>query len=214
MIRILSESDSVLNNFIYELRDKNIQTERMRFRKNMERVGRIIAYEISKTLNYKSNLVETPLGSAEVPIIEDQLVLLPILRAGIPLYNGFLDIFDNAESGFAGAYREEGEEINVNFGYLGAPDITGKVLILIDPMIATGKSQVTTLSHLQKHGKPQHIHIASVVSADEGLDLIEKELTDQAHTIWTIARDKELNDKKYIVPGLGDAGDLSFGPKL
>ena len=162
--------------------------------------------------------METPLGSAEVPIIEDQLVLLPILRAGIPLYNGFLDIFDNAESGFAGAYREEGEEINVNFGYLGAPDITGKVLILIDPMIATGKSQVTTLSHLQKHGKPQHIHIASVVSADEGLDLIEKELekelTDQAHTIWTIARDKELNDKKYIVPGLGDAGDLSFGPKL
>jgi len=214
MVRILSESNSVLNNFISELRDKNIQTEKMRFRKNMERIGQIMAYEISRTLNYTPIDVETPLGTSEVQVLSDSLVLVPILRAAIPLYNGVLGVFDNAESGFIGAFREEGEEIHINFGYMAAPDLTDKVLILIDPMLATGKSQVVTLQNLEKHGTPSHIHLVSVVSAPEGIAHITSELKDKPHTIWTIAKDDHLNDASYIVPGLGDAGDLSYGPKL
>ncbi|HEX9649129.1 MAG TPA: uracil phosphoribosyltransferase [Cyclobacteriaceae bacterium] len=214
MVNILSETNSVFNNFISELRDKTIQTEKMRFRKNMERIGQLMAYELSKTMNYRMIEVETPLGTSEVQIMSDSIVLIPILRAALPLYNGLLSVFDNSESGFVGAFREEGKEIKINFGYLAAPDITDKVLILIDPMLATGKSQIVTLENLERHGKPSHIHLVSVVAAPEGIEFINSELAGRSFTIWTVAKDERLNDDKYIVPGLGDAGDLSFGPKL
>jgi uracil phosphoribosyltransferase len=214
MVRILSDTNSVLNNFICELRDRTIQTEKMRFRKNLERIGQLMAYEISKTMSYRKIEIETPLGITEVSVISDSIVLIPILRAALPLYNGLLSVFDNSESGFVGAFREEGEEIRINFGYLAAPDITDKVLVLIDPMLATGKSQIVTLENLERHGKPSHIHLVSVVAAPEGIELISSNLAERSFTIWTVAKDERLNDDKYIVPGLGDAGDLSYGPKL
>lgn len=182
----------------------------------MERIGYCMAYELSKALNYKETEVETPLGVSKVSVISDPIVLIPIMRAAIPLYNGMLEIFDMAESGFIGAFREEegAGNIEINFGYMAAPDLNAKVLVLIDPMLATGKSLIKTLENLSKNGSPVHTHVISVVSAPEGIENVSKYFGEKPFTIWTIARDEKLNDQKYIVPGLGDAGDLSFGEKL
>jgi len=182
----------------------------------MERIGYCMGYEVSKVLNYKETKVETPLGSSRINVMYENVVLIPIMRAAIPLYNGMLEIFDQADSGFIGAFREEegGGDIEINFGYMATPDLNGKTLMLIDPMLATGKSLIKTLENLKKNGYPIHTHIISVVSAPEGIQRVAEYFGEKPFTIWTLARDEKLNAQKYIVPGLGDAGDLSFGEKL
>lgn len=214
MLFNLSDKDSVANQFISELRDKAVQQDRMRFRKNIERLGQIMAYEISQKLKFKNKLVETPLGIAPTNIIVDQPVLITVMRAGLPYFQGFLNYFDHSDSGFIGAYRKEGgDEVVINLEYLATPNLNNREVILIDPMLATGKSFVRSINALLKHGTPSHIHIASLVAAPEGINFIKKSLT-MPYSIWTCAVDEKLNDQFYIVPGLGDAGDLCFGEKL
>lgn len=214
MLFNLSDKDSVANQFISELRDKAVQQDRMRFRKNIERLGQIMAYEISQKLKFKNKPVETPLGIAPTNIIVDQPVLITVMRAGLPYFQGFLNYFDHSDSGFIGAYRKEGgEEVVINLEYLATPNLNNREVILIDPMLATGKSFVRSINALLKHGTPSHIHIASLVAAPEGINFIKKSLT-MPYSIWTCAVDEKLNDQFYIVPGLGDAGDLCFGEKL
>ena len=214
MIYNLSEKNSIANQFLLELRDKNLQQDRMRFRKNMERLGEIMAYEISQRLSYKSHEVETPLAKTTIPVFEQQPVLISVLRAGIPYFQGFLNFFDRASSGFIGACRQEGEEnITINLDYISSPSLEGQTVILIDPMLATGKSFIKSIDFLKRYGKPVHIHLAALVSSPEGIDFIKRNVND-AYTLWTFSIDKELNSKFYIVPGLGDAGDLSYGEKI
>lgn len=212
---ILSESKSIANNFIAELRDKHIQSDGLRFRKNMERIGEILAYEISKHLEYHNTTVHTPLGEASTPILASDPYLITILRAGIPFFQGFLNFFDKAECGFIGAFRsnhtpDQGFEIDMEYQAIG--DIYDKEVILIDPMLATGKSIVKALQHLLIKGKPSRIHIASLIAAKQGYDYVKNCIDFNMH-FWIGTIDEELNDKSYIVPGLGDAGDLSFGKK-
>lgn len=214
MVHNLSEKNSIANQFILELRDVDKQKDSMRFRKNMERLGNIMAYEISCKLRYASRMVETPLGKLKIDIPEGQPVLITVMRAGLAYYNGFLDYFDSAESGFIGAFREEGgESITINLGYLASPSLTDREIILIDPMLATGRSFIKSVQSLLKHGTPKHIHMAALVSSPEGIRYIEANMT-IPFTIWTFSIDEKLNDKFYIVPGLGDAGDLSYGQKI
>lgn len=214
MTHTLTDQNSIVNQFLLELRDKNIQQDRMRFRKNMERLGEIMAYEISKKLAYRKETVETPLNKMETVVLQNQPVLITILRAGLIYFQGFINLFDKSDCGFVGAYRIEGsDEININLEYLAAPSLEGKEVILIDPMLATGRSIIRTIQVLQTHGTPSHIHIATVISAPEGIKHIEENVT-IPHTIWTCAVDEKLNHQFYIVSGLGDAGDLSFGDKL
>ncbi|MEO1050622.1 MAG: uracil phosphoribosyltransferase [Bacteroidota bacterium] len=212
---VLNNGDSIANHFIAELRDVERQKDRMRFRKNLYRIGQLLAYEISKSMRYVPVSVETPLGKANTVLLEHQPVLIPILRAAIPFFDGFLDFFDGADAGFAAAYRieEAGEGIDVYLGYLAANDLTDKEVILIDPMIATGKSLVKTINRLRENGDPAHLHLASVIAAPEGINYISENL-DLKYSVWTGALDESLNDKAYIVPGLGDAGDLSYGSKI
>lgn len=216
MIFILKDSNSVANHFLAEMRDVEIQKDGWRFRKNLERVGELLAYELSKELNYTPHTVQTPLGKSSTYLIDDELVLITILRAGVPFYQGFLNFFDKFPSGFIGAYRRaEGEEqdIEIQLDYVTTPHLDGKVLIIVDPMLATGKSLIRSLKELSKFGKPKFIHIASVISAPEGIEYVNNNMTGD-YKIWTGAIDKRLNQKAYIVPGLGDVGDLAFGPKL
>ncbi len=210
----LSSSPSVANHYIADLRDVGIQKDSLRFRKNLERIGELLAYELSKTLNYQSALVKTPLGEASTSFVADALVLAVILRAGLPMYQGFLNVFDKAESAFVGAYRsplESDNSFDIVQGYTATPDLTGKVLIMIDPMLATGKSVVSVYDSLLFHGKPKSVHLVSIIASRQGVNYLQKRLP-EAH-IWTAAIDEELNQKSYIVPGLGDAGDLAFGVK-
>ena len=210
----LSSHDSIANRFIAELRDKGIQQDRAKFRKNIERLGQIMAYEISKKLEYYSIDVETPLGIASTNALKMEPILITVLRAGLPYFQGFLGFFENADCGFIGAKRkEDGKEIVIELDYLASPSIDGRQVILIDPMLATGKSFVRSVNALLKFGTPDHIHIASLVAAPEGIKYITETLK-LSHSIWTCALDEKLNDLFYIVPGLGDAGDLSFGPKV
>lgn len=213
---ILNLQKSLANQFLADLRDVNQQTDRLRFRQNLERLGEIIAYEISKELMYSSSSVQTPIQETKVELLVSQPVIVPILRAAVPFFQGFLNYFDRADCGFIGAYRRESEEqksdVEIDFGYLATPDITGKEVILVDPMLATGKSFVEAFIHLLEKGKPSKIHVAAVIAAPEGIEYINQHLT-IAHKIWICALDEKLNDKFYIVPGLGDAGDLAFGPK-
>jgi len=211
---VLDESNSVANQFIAELRDVSIQNDRLRFRKNLERIGEILAYEISKTFPYNLKEIQTPLAKTQVSVSLVNPVIFAILRASLPFYQGFLNFFDKAESGFVGAFREEGiGEIKINLGYHASPNLDGKTLILADPMLATGKSFIRSIESILTHGRPEMIHIAAIIATPEGIKYIEQQLK-IPYKLWIGAVDESLNEKSYIVPGLGDAGDLAFGEKL
>lgn len=215
MIRNLGESHSVFNQYIAELRDKNIQTDRLRFRRNLERVGEIFAFEISKELEYVEKAVETPLGIAYVPVLSQQPLLATILRAGLPLHQGLLNVFDQAENAFISAYRkyEPDGTFHIQFEHISSPPVTGKVIILTDPMLATGASIVLAYKALLRNGNPKHTHIVSVIASREGVEYVRRNLPVNEITLWTGAIDDELTVKSFIVPGLGDAGDLAYGSK-
>lgn len=211
---ILSLQASIANQFLAELRNKQIQKDRMRFRKNLERLGEILAYEVSKSLSYQEEEIETPLERMKMQLPSDQVVLVAVLRAALPFYQGFLNFFDQAESGFIGAFREEsGEKLTVNLGYHASPNLDNKVLILVDPMLATGQSCVESLQTLLKHGTPKAIHLVSAFAAPEGVEYLKKAIT-VPYSLWLGTLDEKLNSLSYIVPGLGDAGDLAFGEKI
>ncbi|KJD34123.1 uracil phosphoribosyltransferase [Tamlana nanhaiensis] len=215
-IHNISTENSILNQFIAEIRDKTIQKDSMRFRRNIERIGEILGYEISKSLSYKSTSVETPLGTSTTFLPDSEIVLCSILRAGVPLHNGLLNYFDNAENAFISAYRhhkENPETFEIVVEYLACPSLEGKTLILADPMLATGQSMLATFEALKPFGTPKEVHLISVIGAQEGVDFVNKNFDDNTH-LWIAAVDKNLNDKGYIIPGLGDAGDLAFGEKL
>ena len=214
MIFNLSEQKSIANKFIAELRDVNIQKDKMRFRRNLERVGEVLAYEISRTLRYEQTNVETPLGIATTNKITQRIVLATILRAGLPLHQGMLNYFDDADNSFISAYRMHHKDgsFEINIEYVSCPNLNDSVVILCDPMLATGASINKTLDKLKEYGKPTEIHIATAVASSFGLEYIRR-LHPHVH-IWMGALDDELTAKSYIVPGLGDAGDLSFGSKL
>lgn len=210
---LLTERPSVANHFLSELRNASVQKDRMRFRKNLERLGEIMAYEISKKLPYAQGSVTTPLGELTTPLLREQPLLVTILRAGLPFHQGFLNVFDHADSGFVGAWRNEDmKDFKVNVDYVSTPLVEGRYLIVIDPMLATGQSFLKALNHLLSKGEPAHLFIASVVAAPEGIELLKKNIS-VPYTLYTCAVDKELNSSFYIVPGLGDAGDLCYGIK-
>ena len=215
-IHYISEKNSILNHFLTQLRDVNIQKDRMRFRKNIERSGEIMAYELSKNLDYKEISVQTPLGIKHTTTIADNVVLCSILRAGLALHQGFMNFFDDAENGFVSAYRHHynnDDAFDILVEYQAAPSFDGKNLILIDPMLATGQSLVAVFNKLMTEEVPKEIHIAVVIAAPEGIQFLEENLPKNCH-LWVAALDEKLNEKNYIVPGLGDAGDLAYGDKL
>lgn len=215
-IHNLSEEQSILNSFIAEIRDVTIQQDRMRFRRNIERIGEVLGYELSKTLDYKSKTIQTPLGEKPTSIYQNDIVLCSILRAGVPLHNGLLNYFDDAENAFISAYRHHKhnpETFEIVVEYLACPDLNGKTLILADPMLATGQSMVATFEALKPFGTPKEIHLVSVIGAQAGVDFVNAHFNQSAH-LWIATVDEHLNDKGYIIPGLGDAGDLAFGKKL
>ncbi len=217
MLHILNNENTLLNKFIAEIRDKNIQKDSMRFRRNLERIGEISAYEISKHLNYKTQIVETPLGDAEVNMISDKVVVATILRAGLPFHQGFLNYFDDAQNAFVSAYRKSHKDnsFTVKVEYISCGNLEGKTLILVDPMLATGSSLVLAYEALcERGGQPAHTHIAAVIASEQGVDYAMKHLPQSTTTIWCAAVDAELTSHSYIVPGIGDAGDLAYGEKL
>ncbi len=214
-VKNLSQYHSVFSQFISEIRDADIQTDRMRFRRNLERVGEIMAYEISKTLVYKHRPVTTPLGVSDCQVLASQPVLATILRAGLPLHQGLLNYFDQAENTFISAYRvhhENDDDFDVEIEYLASPDVDGKTVILCDPMLATGSSMVLAYKALLERGTPLYLHVATVIASDQGICFVREHLPANT-TIWTGAIDKQLTPRSYIVPGLGDAGDLAYGDK-
>ncbi len=211
---VLTKSGSVGSQFIAELRDVTIQGDRLRFRKNLERLGEIFAYEISKSFQYENKTIDTPLAQARAQLSPTIPVLIAVLRASLPFYDGFLNFFDKAESGFIGAFREEGEgEIKINLGYHASPNLEGKTVILADPMLATGKSFVRSVETILSHGTPEIIHIVAVIASPEGIAYLNKNIN-VPFKLWIGSIDDSLNAQSYIVPGLGDAGDLAFGEKL
>ena len=215
-IHYISDKNSILNHFLAQIRDVSIQKDSLRFRKNIERIGEIMAYELSKTLDYKNIDVQTPLGIKHTTTIAEPVVLCSILRAGLALHQGFMNFFDAAENGFVSAYRNHynnDDQFDILVEYQAAPSFEGKNLILIDPMLATGQSIVAVLQKLHLEHKPKEIHVAVVIAAPEGIDYLEKNLPSTCH-LWVAALDEKLNDKNYIIPGLGDAGDLAYGSKL
>lgn len=214
--RILNQQSSILNRFITELRDKQIQTDPMRFRRNLERIGEIFAYEISKTLPSKTIEVATPLGVAVEVVPDAQVVIGNVLRAGLPLHNGLLNYFDRAENAFVSAYRKYtiDHEFDIRVEYISSPPLDGKTLILCDPMLATGSSIELVYKALLQKGRPKSVHLVSVVGSQAGLQYVQNALRNEPVTVWLGALDEELNAKSYIVPGLGDAGDLAYGEKL
>lgn len=211
----LGEHNSVLNCFMSQLRDKDIQKDQMRFRTNLERLGEIFAYEISKTLNYSTKDVITPLGIANVPTYDNSLVVGTILRAGLPLHKGIINFFDNAQNAFVAAYRkyDKGDSFHINIEYASTPDLTGKTLILADTMLATGASLAIAYNRLCEEGEPEHTHLVCPVSSADAVEYLKKSLPSDKVTLWVAAIDEELTSHSYIVPGLGDAGDLAFGTK-
>ena len=212
-----SEQQSIINQYMAELRDKNYQRNRLLFRHNIERVGEMMAYELSKTLEYKSKTVTTPLGTLDISLPKDDLLIATVLRAGLPFHTGFLRVFDRAETGFVSAYRmytnREHTEVGVHTEYMASPSAKGKTLVIVDPMLATGGSMAASIEALLKTGKPKKIHIACVIATPEGIDVIREALPDDA-TVWCAAIDPGMNEHKYIVPGFGDCGDLCYGEKL
>ncbi|MEC4003504.1 uracil phosphoribosyltransferase [Flavobacterium sp. SUN052] len=215
-IHYISENNSILNHFLAQIRDVNIQKDSMRFRKNIERIGEIMAYELSKNLEYKAIEVQTPLAIKKTTTIADNVVLCSILRAGLALHTGFMNIFDDAENGFVSAYRHHpnhDDYFEILVEYQAAPSFENKNLILIDPMLATGQSIVAVFNKLMTEETPKEIHIAVVIAAPEGIAYLEENLPKDCH-LWVAALDEKLNEKNYIIPGLGDAGDLAYGSKL
>ncbi len=215
MVIDLSKKNSLLNHWVAELRDVHVQNDRMRFRRNIERIGEVAAYELSKTLAFKSVEVTTPLGIAPTQLLTEQPVLATILRAGLPLHQGMLNYFDKADNAFISAYRKHHQDgsFEISLEYLSCPNLNGRVLILCDPMLATGASLVETIQAIQKTYTPAQIHIVVTIASHKGIEHVEKELGADT-LIWCAAIDPILNDKSYIVPGLGDAGDLAFGTKM
>lgn len=215
-LHFISDQNSVLNHFLAQIRDVTIQKDSMRFRKNIERIGEIMAYELSKTLAYEPIEVQTPLGIKKTTAIADHVVLCSILRAGLALHTGFMAIFDNAENGFVSAFRHHpnnDDYFDILVEYQAAPSFENKTLILIDPMLATGQSIVAVLQKLHLEQKPKEIHVAVVIATPEGIAYLEENLPSSCH-LWVAALDDGLNEKNYIIPGLGDAGDLAYGIKL
>lgn len=212
----LGKENSVLNQFIAEIRDQKIQKDRMRFRRNLERIGEVFAYEISKTLNYTETPVTTPLGIAQCTLPQQDIVVATVLRAGLPLHNGILNYFDNAQNAFVAAYRKYGKDnkFKIQFEYASSPSIEGKTLILADTMLATGASLVLAYQKLCENGEPAHTHLVCPIASEESLGYLSRQLPHKKVTLWVAAVDEELTNKSYIVPGLGDAGDLAYGEKL
>ncbi len=215
MLNILGNQNSIVNQYISELRDVEIQKDRLRFRRNLERLGEIFAYEISKHLEYTLREVTTPLGIATVPVLKEQPVIGTILRAGIPLHQGLLNIFDHADNAFISAYRKHHKDgsFDIKLEYVSTPRLDNRVLILSDPMLATGSSIVTTYRTLMERGTPQQTHIVAALASSEGVTYVRSHLSSEV-TLWVGAVDEELTAQAYIVPGLGDAGDLAYGGKF
>lgn len=209
------QQPSLVSQYMAELRDKNIQKDMLRFRRNLERIGEIMAYEISKTVNFKIEDIETPLGVAKCHVLDDQIVLATIFRAGIPFHKGFLDYFDHAQNAFVSAYRKykEKENFDVFIEYIASPSIEGKTLIIADPMLATGASMELSYRALLTKGRPAKIHVASVIASRKAIDYVKATFPDAETTVWCAAIDDEINAHSYIIPGLGDAGDLAYGIK-
>lgn len=215
-IHHIGENNSILNTFISEIRDKKVQKDSLRFRRNIERIGEVLGYELSKNLYYSGVYIETPLGKKKMQLSYNDIVLCSILRAGLPLHQGLLNYFDKAENAFISAYRnhpKNNDEFEIVVEYFAAPEINNKTLLLADPMLATGQSLVAVYEAIKKEGIPKEIHIVAVIGSSEGVSFIEKNFPENTH-LWIAAIDDELNTKGYIVPGLGDAGDLAFGEKL
>ena len=215
MINLPARENSILSQFIAELRDVNIQNEPMRFRRNLERIGEIFAYEISKTLNYEQKQIKTPLGETNMLLPDDEVVLASIMRAGLPFHQGLLNYFDKAENAFISAFRKYHKDGNfdIQFVYLSSPIIENKTLILSDPMLASGSSMVLAYKNMLNKGTPKHTHIVSIIASKEGIEYLRKNVAKDKMTLWVGAVDDELTAKAYIVPGLGDAGDLAYGAK-
>ncbi len=214
-VKILNGKNSILNKFISEIRDITIQNDSMRFRRNIERIGEILAYKISQTLTYEDKKISTPLGTKNIQLPKKDIVLCSILRAGLPLHNGLLNYFDDAENAFISAYRKHTNEseFEIKVEYFASPSLENKTLILADPMLATGQSLVSVYEGLKENGTPKKIHVACVIGSKEGISYIEKHFPKNT-ILWIATVDEKLNNKGYIVPGLGDAGDLAFGEKL
>ena len=214
----LSEQNSVINLYLAELRDKKYQQNRMIFRNNIQRIGQMMAFELSKTLEYKTKTITTPLANIDIPLPKDDIVVATVLRAGLPFHEGFLSVFDHAASAFVSAYRmytnREHTEVGIHTEYMASPSVKGRTLIIADPMLATGGSMAASYEALAKTGKPKAIHIACVIATPEGLEVVRQALPDENATIWCAAIDPGMNEHKYIVPGFGDAGDLCYGEKL
>ncbi len=215
----LSEHPSLLSRYLKEIRSVHIQKDSMRFRRNIERIGEVMAFEISKQLSFSEETIQTPLAQTSVFDFASPIVLATILRAGLPFHQGFLNMYDGAENAFLSAYRRMGrnrhgeEQLEIVSEYIAAPCLDGKTLLLVDPMLATGMSMEVAYKALLSHGTPMNTHVACVIGTQQALDYLEKNMPAET-TVWCAAIDPELNDKKYIVPGLGDAGDLCFGEKL
>lgn len=215
-IHNLSKENSILNQFIAEIRDVSVQNDSMRFRRNIERIGEVLGYELSKTLEFETRSITTPLATITTETPKNDVVLCSILRAGVPLHNGLLNYFDKSENAFISAYRhhlDSPESFEIVVEYLACPDLTGKTLILADPMLATGQSLIATYKALEPFGKPKNVHIVAAIGAEPGVAFLEENLPEDTN-LWIAAIDQSLNNKGYIVPGLGDAGDLAFGAKL
>ena len=215
-IHHLGTESSIFNQFVSEIRSIDIQKDSMRFRRNMERIGEIFAYEISKTLPYEKRKITTPLGEVEMNLMKQQPVLATILRAGLPLHQGLLNYFDKADNAFISAFRKHDLDgsFDIQIDYLTSPALKNRTLIIIDPMLATGKSMVLAYRELLNMGAPKHIHIVSIIAATDGIEYLQKYLPPTKCTLWLGAIDEELTSQSYIVPGLGDAGDLAYGVKL
>lgn len=215
-VNVLNSEKSILNKFLAEIRDRQIQGDSMRFRRNLERIGEVMALEISRELNYAPKTVTTPLGEAVIEMISDELVIATVLRAGLPFHQGFLNYFDNAQNAFIGAYRKNHKDntMTIALEYVSGPSLEGKTLLLVDPMLATGASLVLAYEALvERCGEPTHTHVAAVISSEQGVDYVKRHMSGEKTTIWTAALDEELTSKNYIVPGIGDAGDLAYGTK-
>ncbi len=212
-----SERNSVMNLYMSEIRDKKYQQNRLLFRKNIERIGQMMAFELSKTLDYRPKTVNTPLGSLDINLPHDELLIATVLRAGLPFHQGFLDVFDHADNAFVSAYRmytnREHTEVGVHTEYMASPSAKNKTLVVVDPMLATGGSMAASVEALVKTGKPKKIHVCCVIATPEGIEVVKDALPDDS-TIWCAAIDPGMNEHKYIVPGFGDCGDLCYGEKL
>ncbi len=209
------ETNSILNQYVSEIRNVEVQNDRMRFRRNIERIGEIMAYEMSKDFAYSSKEIQTPLGIAPVNTPDNQIVISTILRAGLPFHQGFLNYFDQAENAFVSAYRKykDALKFEINIEYIASPSIAGKTLIITDPMLATGSSLELSYGAMLTKGNPSEIHVAAIIASQQAIEYIKKVFPEEKTTIWCAAIDPEIDSHSYIVPGLGDAGDLAFGEK-